>query len=68
MRIQKTVATFGKYLFWTVIAAGLQLTIDNLGHLDIPIWVIPLVASILKSAATFVATKADETGYPYPKK
>lgn len=63
MRIQKSLATFAKYLIWTAIAAVIQVTLDNLGNLSIPIWVIPLVASLLKSIATYVATQTNNTGY-----
>lgn len=59
MRAQKTLATFLKYLFWTVVAAAIKWTIDNIGNLNIPIEYVPLVAAVLKSIATWVATQDD---------
>jgi len=52
--------SFFKYLVWTGVAAILQAALVALTTLDLPLWVIPLIASVLKAAATYVASKAEE--------
>ena len=49
--------TFGKYLLWTMVAAGLTYATDNLTAMELPTWVTPVIAAALKSAATYVATQ-----------
>ncbi len=58
--IRKTIMTFIKYLVWTGVAAILQAALVALTTLDLPLWIIPLIASVLKAAATYVASKAEE--------
>lgn len=52
--------TFGKYLFWTVIAAGIQAVSQQIPNMHLPEWSIPLIGAALKAAATAVQTELDK--------
>lgn len=60
MRTQKTLATFFKYLAWTAVAAALTYATDHLADVNIPGFYVPLLAALLKSLATWVATQTEE--------
>lgn len=57
-KTKATLLTGWKYLLWTALAAGVTTGIGELNHTSIPFWAIPLVASALKSAATFFTVSA----------
>lgn len=48
--------TFGKFIFWTAVAAGIDAALANYASLDLPTWADPLLAAGLKALATLVAT------------
>ena len=60
MKLSKATLSFVKYLLWTGTAALLAALTGNLDHLSIPTMLIPVVAAVLKGAATYVATKVEE--------
>lgn len=57
MKLSKSLATFGKYLFWTAVAAAIQGAINHLAALHLPDILIPFIGALLKAAATWVATE-----------
>lgn len=58
--VSKSAATFGKYLFWTAVAAGIQYAVSHLSSLTLPEWTIPLIGAALKAAATYVSVQLKE--------
>ena len=60
VKLSASAMTFLKYLLWTIVAAAIQALIDNLGGFKIPVYYVPIIASFLKSIATFVATQITE--------
>ena len=60
MKLSKATLTFAKYIVWTAVSAGLAAVITNLGGLHVPTILIPIVAAMLKSIATYVATQAED--------
>lgn len=59
---QKSLMTWLKYAAWTGAAALIQYLINTIGNQHLPVWMVFIVASVLKSAATYVATKLKERG------
>jgi len=57
---KRALVTWAKYIIWTGIAAGITAGLHHLTDLNLPIWIVPLVASALKALATYAATKARE--------
>ena len=44
--------TFSKFMFWFLVAAALDWALANIGILHLPdVW-IPVIAAVLKGAAT----------------
>ena len=60
MKLNKSIMTFIKYLAWTGIAFVVQTALDGLYRLDLPMYSIPIIASVLKAIATYVATQAED--------
>lgn len=60
MRLNKSIMTWLKYLAWTAIAVIIQTAIDSLYQLNLPVYVIPLIASTLKAIATYAVTQKDD--------
>lgn len=56
-KINASVKTLFKYLFWTAIAAVATATVDQLSGLTIPDYYVPIIGAALKSIATFAATQ-----------
>lgn len=61
---KKSIATLAKFVFWTAVAAGLQKLIEVVGNVGIPDIYVPIVAAVLKAAATYVATEIKECNIP----
>lgn len=57
MRATRTAITFVKYLLWTAVAAAINAAVERLGDLQLPAIYVPILAAVLKSIATFVATR-----------
>jgi hypothetical protein len=55
-----SIRTLFKYLVWTGIAAVLVALADKLPNVQIPAAWIPILGGLLKSAATWAATQAEE--------
>ena len=56
----KTIASFGKFLFWFAVAAVVDQIIENIGNLNIPPIYVPIAAAAFKALATYVATVRQE--------
>lgn len=56
-KLNASIKTAVKYLFWTGVAAGLTAIANALGT-QIPDWAIPPIAAVLKAGATWAATQA----------
>jgi hypothetical protein len=56
-KTQRAVISWVKYLAWTGVAALIQAAIENVGNMQLPVWFTPILGSVLKAAATFVATQ-----------
>lgn len=54
--LSKSLMTWLKYAGWTAAGALVTTLIDTIGNLHLPIWVALLVASLLKTLATAIAT------------
>jgi hypothetical protein len=61
MKLNKSLMSVFKYLAWTAVAALIAALSGNLDHLSVPVFLIPIVASLLKGIATFIATQQDST-------
>lgn len=59
---EKTILTFIKFLWWTGVAAGIEAAINNLAHVNLPGWTVPLLGAALKAGATYAASRAKEFG------
>lgn len=60
MRLNKSIMTFVKYLAWTGIAVLVQTALDGLYRLELPIYSIPIIASVLKAIATYAVTQKED--------
>lgn len=60
MKLKKSVASIGKFLLWTGVAAAATAAINSLTGWGIPDLAIPFVAAGLKGLATYAATEAAE--------
>lgn len=60
-KLKATLLTGWKFLFYTALAAGITTASSELSHTPIPVFIIPLVASVLKSIATFLTVEASKT-------
>ena len=59
MKAQKSAATFVKYLIWTAVAAAISYATEHLTDLNLPMYYVPVLAALLKSIATYVATQTE---------
>jgi hypothetical protein len=59
-KLTASTKTFFKFLFWTVLAAALQFTIEHLADLQLPVALIPIVGALLKAVATWIATQQEQ--------
>jgi hypothetical protein len=59
--IPASTKTFVKFLFWYVLALVLEQTIQSVANIGIPDAFVPVAAAILKTIATYVATKRQES-------
>lgn len=60
MKLSASLKTFGKYIFWTAVAAGITAAINTLPKVEAPEWVIPILGAALKAAATWVSMQIKE--------
>lgn len=60
MKLSKATMSTLKYIAWTAIGAGIIALTGNLDNLGLPTLLIPIVSAILKGAATYFATEAEE--------
>ena len=58
-KARASVKTFGKYILWFAVSAGLYEAVAQLGNVDIPVYYIPVAAAVLKAVATWAATQAE---------
>ena len=58
-KLSASLKTFGKYVFWTAMAAAIQAAINGLSGIELPLWMVPLLGAALKAAATYVATQVE---------
>jgi hypothetical protein len=65
-KMNATLMTWVKYLLWTAIAGIVQWVSVTFTTWHLPVWSIPLIASVLKSIATYVTTEQQE--HPCPVK
>jgi hypothetical protein len=59
--LSRAIVTLLKYAAWTALSAGLVYVTNHLADLKLPDVYIPIIAAVLKSIATYVATQAQET-------
>jgi len=59
-KLQRALMSLFKYMFWTGVAAGCVQGADALTKTDLPIWLVPVIAALLKSLATYAATQVEE--------
>lgn len=60
-KINASLATFGKYIFWTAVGAAAVAASDpaKLGKWGIPVLLISVIGAVCKSIATYAATQKD---------
>jgi hypothetical protein len=51
-----------KLLFWMCVAAVVQELINQIPHVQLPVYIIPFIGAALKGAASWVATKIANGG------
>lgn len=59
-KLLASLRTAGKYVFWTAVAAAIQAALNALAKIELPAYYVPVIAAILKAAATWVATQTPE--------
>lgn len=60
-KLKATTLSAWKYAFYTALSAGILTLIGELNHTPAPVWMIPLLGTVLKGAATWISTEASKT-------
>jgi hypothetical protein len=59
-RTKKAIASFVKYVIWTLVAAIAVGATNALTGVDLPASAVPVVGAVLKGIATYAASEAIE--------